>query len=236
MLSQKDLSLLYQIISDDNQIFEKISQSFHNNFKKEIQTQVGTTLFFLLKDNLLNIPQRLISYYILYEISKKENIESSTYVPIILEILQNSQNKIEHGFVLDLLSNCPPNYLNATVRNYLKENSQKFTTNISQIQMQWEKFYKDKKMINLKINDQIRPIIYDRKNRDKKNSDSQIMNNDNKDNMFEKEFNLNYFNPNYMSYYPKNNNFINSEPFWLLPLMKHNFIWDKNDIDNEKKK
>ena len=149
MLSQKELSLLYTIISDDNQTFEKISQSTQNIFIKENQAKVGTTLFILLKDNLLNIHQRIISYYILYDFSKNEKIESNTYAPIILELLENSKNKNEHCFFLDFLSN-ESNYLNITVRNYLKDNSKAFKTNNNQIQKQWEKFYEDKIKINLR--------------------------------------------------------------------------------------
>ena len=236
MLSQKDLSLLYQIISDDNQTFEKISQSYQNNFKKENQVNVGTTLFFLLKDNLLNMHQRIISIYILYEMSKNDK-NANTYIPIILEILQNNQNKNEHIFIMELLSNSL-NCLNLTIRNYLNDNSKVFKTNNNKLQMQWDKFYEDKMNIYLKINDKYRPIIYDRKKMDIKNIDNHynlnLLNND-KDNNIEKELNLNYFNPNYMSYYPiNNNNFINSEPIWLLPSLKHNFIWDKKDINNKK--
>ena len=237
MLSQKDLSFLYQIISNDNQTFEKISQSYQNNFKKEKQAQVGTTLFFLLKDNLLNIHQRIISIYILYEMSKNEKNESNTYIPIILEILQKNQNKNEHTFIIELLSNSL-NCLNLTIRNYLNDNSKAFKTSNIKLQMQWDKFNEDKMNIYLKTNDQMRPIIYDRKKMDIKNIDNHynlnLLNND-KDNNIEKELNLNYFNPNYMSYYPTNNNtFINSEPIWLVPLLKHNFIWDKKDINNKK--
>ena len=65
MLAQGDLSLLYQIISDNSQTFAKISELFQNNFKKENHTRVEITILFLLKDNLLNIHQRIISYYIL---------------------------------------------------------------------------------------------------------------------------------------------------------------------------
>ena len=236
MLSQKDLSLLYQIISDDNQTFEKISQSYQNNFKKENQVNVGTTLFFLLKDNLLNMHQRIISIYILYEMSKNDK-NANTYIPIILEILQNNQNKNEHIFIMELLSNSL-NCLNLTIRNYLNDNSKVFKTNNNKLQMQWDKFYEDKMNIYLKINDKYRPIIYDRKKMDIKNIDNHynlnLLNND-KDNNIEKELNLNYFNPNYMRYYPiNNNNFINSEPIWLLPSLKHNFIWDKKDINNKK--
>jgi len=236
MLSQRDISLLYQIISDDNQTFEKITESFQNNFKSENQTKVGTTLLFLLRDNLLNIHQRIISYYILYEISKEQKMESNPYLPIIIEMLKQSQNKNEQSFLVDFLYK-QITYLNITVKNYLKDNSREPRMNLLQIKMQWDKYYKEmlnKKNINLKTNDIIRPVIYDRKQRDIKNIDNHtnlnlLMN----DNTIEKEFNLNYFNPTYMSYNPTNNNFINSEPIWLLPSLKHNFIWEKKN-SNEK--
>ena len=238
MLSQKDLSLLYQIISDDNQTFKKISDSFQNNFKKEIQINVGTTLMFLLRDNLLNIHQRIISYYIFYDITKDEKMESNPYLPIILERLQNCKNKNEQNFLVDFLYH-QINYLNITIQEYLKDNTKEFKMNLNQIQMQWDKYYKEiknKKNIDLKTSDKIRPVIYDRKKSDIKNIDNHnnfnlLMNSNNTSNDIEKEFNLNYFNPNYMSYYPLNNNtFFNSEPIWLFPSLRHNFIWEK-DID-----
>ena len=123
MLAQGDLSLLYQIISDNSQTFAKISELFQNNFKKENHTRVEITILFLLKDNLLNIHQRIISYYILYEIAKNEKIETNPYIPIILERLQNTQNIYEQKFLVDFLNN-EMNYSNLTVLSYLKQDGQ----------------------------------------------------------------------------------------------------------------
>ena len=71
MLSQNDLSLLYKIISDKNKTFEEISKIFNSKFSKDSQIKAGTSLLILLEDNLLNINQKIISYYILYIISKR---------------------------------------------------------------------------------------------------------------------------------------------------------------------
>ena len=238
MLTQKEISLLYQIISEDNQTFEKISEKFYNNFKEENHSKVGTTLLFLLKDNILNIQQRIISYYILYEISKNEKMESNPYLSIILEKLQNSQNKNEQKFLVDFLYN-KINYLDFTVKNYINESSKQLKINLLQVQMQWGQFYKEelaKKNIDLKTNDKIRPTIYDRKKSDIKNLDNhQNLNliNNSDDNNIKNEFNYNYFNPNYMSYFPNNNNFFNSEPIWILPQLAHNFIWEKKNNDEK---
>ena len=237
MLSQNDLSLLYQIISDDSQTFKKISENVKNIFTKENKSNIGTTLVFLLRDNLLNIHQRIISYYILFEISKQEKILSNPYIPIILEMLQKSQNKNEQIFLEDFIYN-QINYLDVTVQNYLKDTTKELKIDLAQLFIQWGKFLKDiliNKNINLKTNDKIRPIIYDRKKSDIKNIDNHNNLNLIKDNNFEKELNFNYYNPNYMSYFPiNNNNFLNSEPIWILPQLNHNYIWEKKINNNEK--
>ena len=241
MLSQNNLSLLYQIISDDSQTFKKISENIKTIFLKENKSNIGTTLVLLLRDNLLNIHQRIISYYILFEISKQEKIVSNPYVPIILEMLQKSQNKNEQIFLEDFLYN-QINYLDITVQNYLKDTTKELKIDLMQLIIQWNKCYKDilvNKNIYLKANDKLRPIIYDRKKSDIKNIDNHkdlnLFNDNNNDNNIEQELNFNYYNPNYMSYYPLNNNiFLNSEPIWIIPQLKHNFIWEKKMNINEK--
>ena len=241
MLSQNNLSLLYQIISDDSQTFKKISENIKTIFLKENKSNIGTTLVLLLRDNLLNIHQRIISYYILFEISKQEKIVSNPYVPIILEMLQKSQNKNEQIFLEDFLYN-QINYLDITVQNYLKDTTKELKIDLMQLIIQWNKCYKDilvNKNIYLKANDKLRPIIYDRKKSDIKNIDNHkdlnLFNDNNNDNNIEHELNFNYYNPNYMSYYPlNNNNFLNSEPIWIIPQLKHNFIWEKKMNINEK--
>ena len=129
MLSQKDLSILYQIISDDKQTFKNVSESFNNNFKKEMKSKVCTTLIFLLRDNLLNIHQRIISYYIIYEISKKEKLGTNPYIPIILEMIQKTQNKNEQIFLEDFLYN-RINYFDITIEHFLNDNTKDLKLNI----------------------------------------------------------------------------------------------------------
>ena len=235
MLSQKDLSILYQIISNDKQTFKNVSESFNNNFKKEMKSKVCTTLIFLLRDNLLNIHQRIISYYIIYEISKKEKLGTNPYIPIILEMIQKTQNKNEQIFLEDFLYN-RINYFDITIEHFLNDNTKDLKLNLKQLKMQCDKYYKEiliNNNINLKSNDEIRPIIYDRKKSDIKNIDNHNnLNLFKKDNELDKEFNFNYFNPNYFSYCPVNNNFLNAEPIWLLPQLNHNFLWEKK---NDKK-
>ena len=138
MLSSNELSDLYKIISDENQTFEKISQSFSESFNKVDYQKIAVSLCILIKDNLLNIHQKIISFYILYFIKKNDQLEASPFLPLILETLQFSKNKSEQSFLLDFLFN-QINYLNISVKNYIQDNSKTVkTSNVQNIQMLYE--------------------------------------------------------------------------------------------------
>jgi hypothetical protein len=230
MLSSQDLSLLYKIISDKNQTFEEISKVFNSKFNKDSKNKAAASLLILLEDDLLNFHQKIISYYILYDISKREKMETTPYLSFILERLRKSNDKIEQNFLIDFLCG-QINYLNISIDKYLKENPKEQRINTTQIQMQWNKYYKEilrKKNIVINEDDKIRPVINMRKINDIKNIDKNpnidFLGNINKD---EINLNFNYYKPNYMSFCPVNNCFLPSEPIWLFPQLKHNFIWEK---------
>lgn len=229
MLSSNELSLLYKIISDKNQTFENVSHLFNSNFDKDSKIKAGTALLILLEDNLLNIHQRIISYFILYDIIKKEETEINTFLPFIIEKLRNSNDNYEQNFLVDFLLR-HINYLNLTIDNYLKQNLRRQRINTTQIQIHWEKYYKEilkEKNININIDDKKRPIIYERKNDDFVNKII-YPNIDEIDNICKNnELNLNCYKADYISYFPANNEFLSGEPRWIVPSLKHNFIWEK---------
>ena len=237
MLSQNELSNLYQIISKENQTFENISQSFSETFNKCDHLKIAITLCILIKDNLLNLPQRLISFYILYLMKKNDKLDISPFLPFIIEIIQNTKNKIEQNFLNDFLCN-QIHYLNTSVKNYIQDNTKTVKINVHYIQMLYEKYNNElnKNGNNKKINDHIRHVLYDRKKSDIKNVDNHpkmdLVDSIN----IEDELGFKYFDPNYMSFCPMNvngsngRNFFDLEPIWIMPCLKHNFIWE-----NEKK-
>ena len=83
MLSPNELSTLYTIISDDSKTFEIIAQNFQKFYGKLEQFKVGITLWFLLKENLLNLIQRLSSFYLLYDIYKQEQVNTTPFIPLL---------------------------------------------------------------------------------------------------------------------------------------------------------
>lgn len=52
---------------------------------------------------LLNLTQRLASFYILYEIYRLEKVSTTPFVPIVLETLQTSTNIVEKKLLLDFI-------------------------------------------------------------------------------------------------------------------------------------
>lgn len=228
MLSQNDLSLLYKIISDKKQTFKNVSKIFNNNFNKDLKIKAATSLLILLEDNLLSTHQKIISYFILYDISKNEKTDTNPFLSVILKGLRNSNDKCEQNFLLDFLLN-QIDYLDLTIDKYLKD-SKNQRINTTQIQMQWDKYYKEilkQKNININIDDKTRPVIYQNKNNDFKNinngSNIGLLDNYNNKN----EINLNFVKTNFMSYYPVDKKFLLAEPIWIDPFLKHNFIWEK---------
>jgi hypothetical protein len=228
-MSPNELSKLYSYISDENQTFENISKMFNSQFNLESQTKAINAIIILLKDNLLNISQRIICYFILYNFSKKEKMETNPFLIIILDCLKNSNDINEQNFLIDFLYK-KINYVNKTIKEYLKEKKKEMKISITQIQIQWEKYYKELlKQMNINNNSDIkmRQIIYERNtfsiNAINKSVCSNALSNVHSLN----EINLNFFENNYMSFKPNNNYFFNSEPVFLLPNIKHCFIWEK---------
>lgn len=229
-MSQIDLSKLYTFISNSNQTFENISKFFNTEFNAENKNKAITVIIILLKDNLLNINQRIICYYILYDTSQKEKMETNPFLFIILEKLKNSKDKIEQNFLLDFLYK-KINYLGKTINEYLNKKPKEMKINITQIQMQWDKYYKEllkQKNININSDGKIRPFVYDVNNvniMDINNSFKKFNALDNVNS--ENKNHLNYFKSSYMSFRPNNINFLSSEPIFLLPNLNHKFIWEK---------
>lgn len=230
MMSPNELSKLYTYISDENQTFENVAKMFISQFNLESRRKAITSIIILLKDNLLNISQRIICYFILYNISKYNKMETNPFLIVILDNLKNSNDINEQNFLIDFLYK-KINYVNKTIKEYLNEKKKVMKISITQIQMQWEKYYKEllKQMnINNNCNDKIRQIISERNNFGRSGGINNTFNSNVLSNVHNlNEINLNFCENNYMSFRPNNNNFVISEPVFLLPDIKHCFLWEK---------
>ena len=219
MLSQSELTTLYNIISDETKTFELISETFQKTYSKSEQFKIGITLWFLIKDNLLNLSQRLSSFYILYDMYRNEKLQSIPFIPIVLQTLNETKNKIEQKFLTDFIEN-KIEYSKTQINTYIEDIEKNININIPNLEDYWKNYKNQTEKINKIINDWMRPIIYEKK----ENKNNKLYN---LNQLTPIEVSMNYFEPNYMSFYPNiNYPFYEDEPLWIIPTLKHNFIYD----------
>ena len=225
MLSPNELSTLYTIISDDSKTFEIIAQNFQKFYGKLEQFKVGITLWFLLKENLLNLIQRLSSFYLLYDIYKQEQVNTTPFIPLLLESLENSKINCEKKLLIDLLDFNFQNKI--SVKEFIETYSNE-EIKVPDMQSYWKNHNTTKEKITKEINDWIRPVIYDNNgNINNLSKSPENMPLFDITSLSNEEINFNYFEPNFLTYYPNSNYpFYEDEPMWILPTLKYDFIWD----------
>ena len=238
MLSQNELSTLHQIISDDSKTFESISDHFQQSFKKLDQFKVGLSLWIMIKENLLNLSQRLASFYIIYDMYKQEDSKTTPFVPLFLECLEKSTINIEKKMLKDLIEfNSSSSKI--TVREYIESGKNLENIEIPETEMEqyWRMHESHKEKCIQENNDWISPVLYDNSENENNNinNNNVTQNEKSQENMpvFDiskmspEELNFDSFEPNFLTYYPNSNQqFYNEEPMWILPTLKYDFIWD----------
>ena len=235
MLSQNELSSLHKIISDDSKTFESIADAFQKTFTKLDQFKVGLGLWIMIKENLLNLSQRLASFYIIYDMYRQEDSKTTPFIPLFLECLEKSTINIEKKMLKDLIEFNSPS-AKITIREYIENGKNLENIEIPETDMEqyWRMHDAHKDKCIQENPDWISPVLYD-------NTDNENINNDVTQNeknqetmpvfdiskMSPEELNFESFEPNFLTYYPNSNQqFYDDEPMWILPTLKYDFIWD----------
>lgn len=233
MLSQNDLSTLYQIISDESKTFEYIANTFQKSFSKIEQFKVGLSLWIIIKENLLNITQRLSSFYILYDMYRQEEVQTTPFIPLLLECLENSSVNIEKKMLIGLIE-FTFSSSKLTVREYIDSGKTLEDIIIPDMEQYWRMHDTTKEKCNQEINDWISPVIYDSNENNFNHTDISKSEKSPENlplfdltKMSPEEISFDCFEPNFLTYYPNSNyQFYNEEPMWILPTLKYDFIWD----------
>lgn len=225
MLNQDELSNLYNTISDDSKTFENLASSFQKLFPKSDQFKVGVTLWYLIKDNLLNLSQRLSSFYIFYDMYKNESVSTTPFVPIILETLQSSNNNIERKFLLEFVSMGIVKHAKMTIKSFIEENTNIDTVTVPDLKQYWQIHNTEREKFSNIINDWVRPVIYEQDDSTNTLKENQVPFNLSK--LTKEEISFNYFEPNYMTLHPNTSYpFYEDEPLWIMPGLNYDFLWD----------
>ena len=244
MLTQSELTSLHQIVSDDSKTFESIAQLFQNSFEKFDQFKVGLSLWIMIKQNLLNLSQRLASFYIIYDMYKQEDSKTTPFIPLFLECLEKSTINIEKKMLKDLIE-FNPFSAKITVHDFIENGKSMENIQIPEndLKQYWRMHESHKDKCIQENSDFISPVLYDNSDLEAEQNfgNKDIITNDvtqnvqNPENMpvFDiskmspEELNFDSIEPNFLTYYPNSNNqFYDEEPMWILPTLKYDFIWD----------
>ena len=226
MLSTSELESLQNLISDENKTFEDLRNKFDSIFDKSLHFKVYLVLSILIKEHQLNLFQELSGLYILYSISEQEK-DYSSFSSFVIEVLKETKINSKKLFLIDLLNNKITDY-KLKIKEYLQIKKESADNkNIEEEINKIELNIKNKKSLNIVNEITINPLVSEKKILDNEKG------NNNEINFYPGKESLNMFLPNYMSYYPIKDNelLFKNELKWILPTLKHNFIWENNSYE-----
>jgi len=119
MLSPQELDTLMHLLKEASKPFESIAQSFYRSFPKADQFKVGCVICMLLQDQLLTRAQRLVGFYLLYDIYRNENLPTTPFVPIVLETVEQTEDVVERKFLLQFLTSPPKELPKQSVKDFM---------------------------------------------------------------------------------------------------------------------
>eukprot|EP00435_Cladocopium_sp_Y103_P036526 s2631_g9.t1 len=113
------LAVLLTILREPNKPFEQIAQTFYRSFTKPDQFKAGCVICMLIQDNLLTQTQRLVGFYLLYDIYRQETEATTPFVPLVLEMVETTNDMAERKFLLQFLSSLPKELPKQSVQGFL---------------------------------------------------------------------------------------------------------------------
>mmetsp|Transcript_40136 Transcript_40136/g.93231 ORF Transcript_40136/g.93231 Transcript_40136/m.93231 type:complete len:421 (-) Transcript_40136:257-1519(-) len=119
MLTSQELDTLLNLLKESSKPFESIAQSFYKSFPKSEQFKVGCVICMLLQDELLTQTQRMVGFYLLYDIYRNETLPTTPFVPIVLETVEQTNDIVERKFLLQFLTSPPKELPKQSVSEFL---------------------------------------------------------------------------------------------------------------------
>ena len=227
MLSQSELTTLQKLINDETMTFEDLKKNCQPFLDNSFIFKVCLTLSMLIRDHQLSFSQEISSFYILYCLSEKEKDKGYySITSLVIDILKETKSKTKKIFLIELLQNKIKNQ-KMKIKEYKEyveqiENNKKLE---EEINLEILKLNKDKVKF-LQKDLYMNPILYEKKIIDIKKNDTK-----NNIQLTSEEPFFHYFKSNYMSYYDSSVKIFKNEPYWIFPMLNHNYIWENNTYD-----
>lgn len=122
MLSSQELDSLLNVLKESSKSLESVAQAFYKSFPKSEQFKAGCVISMLLQDKLLTQTQRLVGFYLLYDIYRNETtLPTTPFVPIVLETVEQTEDPIETKFLLQFLTSPPKELPKQSVREWISQ-------------------------------------------------------------------------------------------------------------------
>lgn len=223
MLSLNELSNLQVLINDEKNTFGTLKNKINTLLDKSLYFKLIITLTILIKDQKLNLFQEIVAIYILYYLSEKQKYIISPQ-EIAFYSLKKTKMETKKFLLCNFLKNKHPNW-DDNIYQYVEnasKNCDKVNSEDSYFLYNLQKMYKyNNKLNNLMIN----PIVDTKKIGENVSNIKFKTNND--------DISLNFFETNYMEYYPSSSNNIifKNEANWIVPMLKHNYLWTNNSYE-----
>ena len=216
MLSSNELSIIQNLISDESLTFEELISKFTSIYDSSKYFIISMTLEILIIDHQLTLFQEITAFYILYYLSKEKK-GYSNFSSLVNNILNETKEKVIKIILTNFLNN-NLNDLHIKIVDYIKKIAENKINNLK-----IEGNTQENKNFSF-----INPLIYE-----KQHHDNRDINKKNLKEHISDKINFKYTEPNYMSFYPilSNNIIFHNELKWILPGLKHNFIWENNCFD-----
>lgn len=120
MLNSKETAALLSVLVEERP-FDVNSAAFTRAFPRHDHFRACCSLVILLEDKaLMRQPQRLIAYYVLFDVYRAEHLQPTPFSPLLLEAaLDEALPKAERHFVLQLLAGPPKELPRKTAKDYV---------------------------------------------------------------------------------------------------------------------
>lgn len=119
MLSQQDLDRLLALLKESHQPFESIASNFYKTFTKSDHFKLGCVICMLLQDQLLTSNQRLVGFFLLYDMYRTEQQGTTPFVPFVLDALEQSTDQAEKKFLMQIVTSPPKDLPKQSVNEFL---------------------------------------------------------------------------------------------------------------------
>ena len=119
MLNVQDLEKLINLLKDKNEPFESLAAHFYKAFPKSEQFKAGCAICMLLQDNLLALNERMVGFFLLYDMYRQTSAGTSPFVPVVLDTLEATTEPVERKFLLQFLTSLPKELPKQSAQQFL---------------------------------------------------------------------------------------------------------------------